>query len=163
MISPSRPNTGALRPSLNTAIRFDCPGTSTRPTNLYGIGGSGGGGGGPVGTGATGGGCVRRGGGGGAAFGLKRNRSRSADTGLARSALSACRCTSIVLGAGAVVRAVRTLPLSLDAGTAGADGAGHMRYASTARTTTSAASRSCLRRSVSIGSQPVVGRQLEDQ
>src|SRR5689334_716676 len=85
MISPSRPYTGALRPSLRTAMRLACP--STKPTNLYGIGG---GGGGPVGTGGPAGAAligaavsaVFEGGG---AFGLNRNKSRRVDTGLGRS------------------------------------------------------------------------------
>src|SRR5439155_23453980 len=78
--------------------------------NFSVIGGSGGGAGGPVGTGVTGAvGCGRGDavGGGGAAFGLKRNRSRSADPGFGRSLWSASRCTS---GAAGPVVAVPCAP-----------------------------------------------------
>src|SRR5262249_30649326 len=78
---PSEPNWGEPSPSLSTAI-FGRPGaTSARPMNFTVIGGGGGGGGGPVGTGFVGvstGFITGCGGGGGGAFGLKRNRLRSA-------------------------------------------------------------------------------------
>src|SRR5436190_2356799 len=117
MISPSRPCNGVLRPSLNTAIRFFSPGTSTSPMYLYGIGGSGGGGGGPDGT-AGAGSAAGGGGAGGGGFGLNRNRLRSIGPGFVRSASSASRCTSVagVDGDPPVARSVR-----LDACGAGPD------------------------------------------
>src|SRR2546422_9402914 len=95
---PSAAETGGPSPSVNTAIfALPAPG-SARPMNFSVIGGTGGGGGGPVGTDATGGaastGLVAEGGGGGGAFGLNRNRLRSAGPGFGRSASSASRWTS---------------------------------------------------------------------
>ncbi len=70
--------------------------------NFSVIGGNGGGGGGPVATGgavATGVGCID-GGGAGGAFGLNRNRFRSASDGAGRSPSNASRCTSGAVGVG---------------------------------------------------------------
>src|SRR5262245_36419062 len=102
------------------------------------------------------------GGGAGAGFSLNRNRLRSGPTGFGRSPFSAFRCTS-----GAVMpllRAPRPPGPPVLAGLDDAEGAGDVtsaRYATTPSAMTRTASRSCLRRSVPILVQCVVGGQLE--
>src|SRR5438093_189792 len=165
IVAPSGPYDTCPAASLRIAIFW--PPRSSVPMNFNGIGGTGGGGGGPGGTVLTGGGGGGFGAGGGA-FGLNRNRFRSLPPGFGRLPSSASRCTS-----GAAGRACAPAPTcpvepaaappSLDVCAGVADVAVHARYATRARIASSAASSHCRRRSVAIGSQSEVSRQLERQ
>src|SRR3954454_8294460 len=138
------------------------------PMNFNVIGGIGGGGGGPAGAGGSSG--WMRGIGAwaatGGAFSLNLNKLRSAPSGFGRSAFRTSRCTAGGAGAAAAPcgRAAEVGPAArLDVGARSADVPGHILTMTTTSTRTRAPSTSCRLRSVAIGSQAEIRRELHHE